>query len=146
MKAASNFAIIQSNEEVRTDTASKGGGKQCKDKTLVKTIRKIGKSIIKEVGKKLLTGNFNLTQVTFPIRAMIPKSALEKGLGATCFYPLYLNKAAQSDTSPLERVKLVLTATIANFYINCSFLKPLNPILGETISARYPDGTQLYGE
>jgi len=28
----------------------------------------------------LLTGNFNLTQVSFPIRAMIPKSALEKAL------------------------------------------------------------------
>ncbi len=43
-------------------------------------------------------------------------------------------------------MKLVLVATIGNFYINCSFLKPLNPILGETINAHYLDGTQLYAE
>ena len=43
-------------------------------------------------------------------------------------------------------MKLVIVATIGNFYINCSFLKPLNPILGETIHASYPDGTQLYAE
>ena len=77
---------------------------------------------------------------------MIPKSALEKGLGATLFYPLYLNKAAQDNIDPVERLKLVITATVANFYINCSFLKPLNPILGETISGTYSDGTKLYGE
>lgn len=116
--------------------AHKDGGKQCRDKKLVKTIRAIGKRIVKEIGKKLLTGNFNLTQVSFPIRAMIPKSALEKALQATCFFPLYLNKAS-SISDPVERMKLVLTATVGSFYINCSFLKPLNPILGETISARY---------
>lgn len=38
-------------------------------------------------------------------------------------------------------MKLVIVATIANFYICCSFLKPLNPILGETLVAAYADGT-----
>lgn len=56
-----------------------------------------------------------------------------------------MNKAS-SISDPVERMKLILTATIGCFYINCSFLKPLNPILGETISAHYCDGTELYAE
>lgn len=50
-----------------------------------------------------LIGSFNLTTISFPIRAMIPKSALEKALQATCLFPLYLNKAA-STTDFVERV------------------------------------------
>jgi hypothetical protein len=34
--------------------------------------------MIKEIGKKIIGGDFNLTTVSFPIKAMIPKSALEK--------------------------------------------------------------------
>lgn len=43
-------------------------------------------------------------------------------------------------------MKLVICATLGNFYINCSFFKPLNPILGETAEGAYADGTQLYCE
>jgi hypothetical protein len=43
-------------------------------------------------------------------------------------------------------MKFIIVATVGNFYINCSFLKPLNPILGETIQAQYVDGTLLYAE
>lgn len=43
-------------------------------------------------------------------------------------------------------MKLLVCATLGNFYINCSFLKPLNPILGETISGHYADGTKTYAE
>lgn len=32
--------------------------------------------MIKIVGKKLLSGDFNLTKVSFPIRAMVPKTSL----------------------------------------------------------------------
>lgn len=35
---------------------------------------------------------------------------------------------------------------IGNFYQNLSFVKPLNPIIGETCEASYNDGTQLYSE
>jgi hypothetical protein len=70
---------------------------------MVKTIRAIGKHIIKEIGKKVLSGNFNLSQTPFPIRAMIPKSALEKALQATCLFPLYINRACML-SDPVERV------------------------------------------
>ena len=76
---------------------------------------------------------------------MIPKSALEKTIYETCYFPLYINKAAR-EKNPVERLKLVIASCISNFIINCSFLKPLNPILGETLEGMYDDGTQLFSE
>ncbi|EGR29503.1 oxysterol binding, putative [Ichthyophthirius multifiliis] len=76
---------------------------------------------------------------------MIPKSALEKALYSTCLFPLYMNLAAQTNNY-IERFKFVICATLGNFYINCGFLKPLNPILGETCSGYYLDGTKMYAE
>lgn len=46
----------------------------------------------------------------------------------------------------VERMKLLITASFANFPVANTFLKPLNPILGETFSGSYIDGTKLYGE
>ncbi len=66
-------------------------------------------------------------------------------MNSTCLFPLYINKATLTDNK-LERLKLVICATIGNFYINCTFLKPLNPILGETCEFSYPDGTKLFAE
>jgi len=92
-----------------------------------------------------MSGEFNLTTITFPIRCMIPKSALEKLLFSTCLFPIYINKACTTN-DPLERLKLVICATIGQFYLNLSFFKPLNPIIGETCEASYSDGTLLYSE
>lgn len=73
-------------------------------------------------------------------------SGLEKAINSTCLFPVYVTKAAKIKNDPVERLKLVITASLGHFFINLSFLKPLNPILGETIEAEYPDGTKLYGE
>ena len=53
---------------------------------------------------------------------------------------------AAATKDPVERFKLVITATFACFPICNTFLKPLNPILGETYQGRYIDGTLLYSE
>ena len=76
---------------------------------------------------------------------MIPQSALEKALYSTCLFPLYINLAFQT-TNYILRFKYLICATIGNFYINCGFLKPLNPIIGETCIGCYPDGSKLYCE
>lgn len=76
---------------------------------------------------------------------MIPKSALQTALTGTCLFPIYLAKATQT-TDLVERFKLLIIATFANFPVANTFLKPLNPILGETFQASYVDGTKLYGE
>jgi hypothetical protein len=76
---------------------------------------------------------------------MVSKSALENTLHSATFFPLYINRAAIAPDR-VERLKLVITATLASFYVNLSFLKPLNPILGETVAGNLSDGTQLYAE
>jgi hypothetical protein len=40
-------------------------------------MRSAAKEIIKAVGKKILSGSFNLTTVSFPIKCMCPRSMLE---------------------------------------------------------------------
>jgi len=84
----------------------------------------------------------NLTKISFPIRAMVPKSALETSMHISsllstqffkaCLFPILLNKAT-SIKDPLERMKLVITTCLSSFYWTNTFLKPLNPILGETL-------------
>jgi hypothetical protein len=101
--------------------------------------------VLKQIGRKILAGDFNLTTVSFPISCMIPTSALEKSLASATFFPFYISRAAMFQ-DPIERMKLVVTACISNFYVNCTFMKPLNPILGETCQATFDDGTELYAE
>lgn len=87
----------------------------------------------------------NLTKISFPIAAMIPKTALETSVHYTCLFPVFLNKAA-SINDPLERLKIVATSCLASFFYTNTFLKPLNPILGETLHGTFPDGTDVYCE
>jgi hypothetical protein len=57
-------------------------------------------------------------------------------------FPYYINKASV-EKEYIERFKLLISATIGSFPIANNFLKPLNPILGETFEASYMDGTRL---
>ncbi|EGR27407.1 hypothetical protein IMG5_195890 [Ichthyophthirius multifiliis] len=129
----------------RSKQSDKSGGKSCLNSQMVTTIRSVGQHVIQEIGKKLLSGDLNLTKVSFPIKCSVAQSALERVARGTCFFPIYLGKAVQI-LNNAERLKYVITATIANFFVNCTFLKPLNPVLGETFQAYYRDGTAVYCE
>ncbi len=113
---------------------------------MITVMRSVGKYVIAQIGKKILSGDLNLTRISFPIKAMVAKSALENTLQSAIFFPLYMNRACIMKHNRIEKIKLVITATIASFYVNCSFHKPLNPILGETVSGHLEDGTLLYAE
>lgn len=63
-------------EDHRHELSYKTGGKICGDPQQIAKVRGIGKEMIKEIGKKLITGDLNLTKVTFPIKAMVPRTAL----------------------------------------------------------------------
>ncbi|KAL4483593.1 hypothetical protein ABPG72_016874 [Tetrahymena utriculariae] len=145
LKTVEGFQILSVKDENRHSESHPNGGKQCQNKEIINTTRSVGKLIIKEIGRKIISGDFNLTQVSFPIKAMIPKSALQTALTGTCLFPIYMAKASQTNDY-VERFKLLITATFANFPVANTFLKPLNPILGETFQATYVDGTKLYGE
>jgi hypothetical protein len=51
-----------------SDTAYYGGF-ECRDKELMTRIRSVGADLVKAAGKKILSGDFNLTTISFPIRA-----------------------------------------------------------------------------
>lgn len=101
------------------------------DPELTSRLRSAGKEILKCVGKKILSGKFNLTTISFPIKCMCPKSMLEVMATISGCNPYYLNAAAFAQ-DPVERMKLVMACSVAYIYPTHIFEKPLNPILGET--------------
>ena len=49
-----------------------------------------------------------------------------------CMNPYYMKKASEAE-DPVERFKYIITNTISAFYYITMFLKPLNPVIGETL-------------
>lgn len=75
---------------------------------------------------------------------MMQPYTILQGLGKSVFqFPIYLNLASLT-TDPLERFKFVVVATLSGFHRSSSFIKPLNPILGETYEVEYEDGSKVY--
>lgn len=63
--------------------------------------------MIKLIGKKIISGDLNLTRISFPIKAMVPKTALENStLGCNkkiylgCTLPFFMKKACET-TNPI---------------------------------------------
>ena len=89
------------------------------------------KDLLKQVGRMLLSGKFELYKVSFPIKAMCPKTILYCVSLASMYSPVSLTAAALSD-DPIERMKHVIVFSMNYIYKAHTFDKPLNPILGET--------------
>jgi hypothetical protein len=90
--------------------------------------------MIKIVGKKIISGDLNLTRISFPIKAMVPKTALENSTMSCCMNPYFMKKACETK-DPLERFKYVITNTIAAFYYITMFLKPVRDHLRSSIQS-----------
>jgi hypothetical protein len=88
--------------------------------------------MIKIVGKKIISGDLNLTRISFPIKAMVPKTALENSTLSCCMNPYFMRRATET-TDPLERFKYVITNSIAAFYYMSMFLKPVSNVLFSSI-------------
>ena len=97
------------------------------------------------MGKQVLQGKLNLTNISFPIQCMQARSILQAVASIAALNPSYMTTAA-SHPEPAERMKLVMAWSIAHLNVVHSFEKPLNPILGETFVARLDDGTMVYVE
>ena len=106
-------------------------------------LRSAGYDVIKSIGKKILNGDFNLTTISFPIKVMLPSTILQTLALSIFQMPIYLNLAGEQ-SNIIERMKYVVTATMACFHNSSVFLKPLNPILGETCETMYDDGSKVY--
>ena len=78
-----NFEFSPATDTIRHEEGYKKGGRICSDMKIVTKSRSAGKEIIKLIGKKILSGSLNLTQISFPIRVMVPKTALETAVHAS---------------------------------------------------------------
>ena len=63
-------------------------------------------------GKQILSGKFDLTKISFPIKCMCAKSILEVQPAIQSVFSYYLNYAA-SVSCPIERMKIFMTSTMA---------------------------------
>lgn len=117
--------FFPSDEDHRHELAYSKGGKICGDKSQVNKIRSIGKEMIKIVGKKIISGDLNLTRISFPIKAMVPRTALVNSTISCCMNPYYMKRAVEAKDS-LERMKFVISNTISAFYYISMFVKPVN--------------------
>ena len=145
-KYMKNFKLPEDTDEYRPLYANvdEGGFDFASEKTLG-ILRGIGWDLIKQIGRKILSGDFNLTTVTMPIRVMVPISILQHICNGHFNFPLYFNLASETSDN-LERLKYVIVATISCWYKSSVILKPLNPIWGETYEMMWEDGSHEYVE
>ncbi|KAK9792709.1 hypothetical protein WJX73_008944 [Symbiochloris irregularis] len=125
--------------------AHEEGGIAFTNKELLDQQRGAIMEIVKDMGRKLLTGNLNLINMSLPVKMFEPRSYLEK-LADVWVYPQYLEEAAKAQDSA-QRMRFVVTWFIAGLqHAFQSWRKPFNPILGETWQASLVDGTNIFIE
>ncbi len=121
------------------------GGVDFPNEKTTSLLRGIGWDLVKQIGKKILSGDFNFTTVSIPIKVMVPISILQHICNGHFNYPLYMNLAYESN-DPLQQMKYTIVACFSSWYKSNVFLKPLNPILGETYEMIWEDGSHEYVE
>ena len=123
----------------------KDGGFPLDDAEVLGRYRAAFKDIVKQIGRSIFSGKFNLGSVSFPIKCMSPESILYLISTMSLNTPLYLTRAALTN-DPIERMKCVMTNSLSFAYTCHVFDKPLNPILGETYQGKLPDSSMVYME
>jgi hypothetical protein len=139
------FKITDFNDIYRPIEVNPKGGTNCINNEIVTLIRSTSTEVIKEIGKKILSGEFNLTTISFPIKVMLPITILQSITKSFFQFPYYMYLASQTKNE-LEIMKYLITSSISSLHCSNFLLKPLNPILGETYQAAYSDGSKIYME
>jgi len=125
--------------------APESRGVACSDPEHAKICRSVLSLMVSQMGRNLLTGG-NVMNVSFPIQCCQPRTILEIGSLMAGFTHHFLPRAAAT-TDPVERLKQVVSCFVATMTLTAgNFLKPLNPILGETLQCELVGGTQLWME
>lgn len=138
------FKKTEFTDVFRPFEANKNGGIDFHNQEVTSFFRSSGIELVKQVGKKIISGDFNLTTISFPIKVMIPHTMLQS-CGRSLFQiPYYMNMTHGQDI--VERLRLTITATISSFAYSGYFLKPMNPVIGETYESIYSDGSKYFSE
>ena len=72
-----NAIVLDLQDNYRDPEAYSGGGFPLNDQVVISKFRTAFKNSISQVGRQLLTGRFNLTNVSFPISCMSDQSILQ---------------------------------------------------------------------
>eukprot|EP00879_Flechtneria_rotunda_P000148 GHRR01000215.1.p1 GENE.GHRR01000215.1~~GHRR01000215.1.p1 ORF type:complete len:681 (+),score=269.84 GHRR01000215.1:832-2874(+) len=127
------------------DALEQDGGLCCRDTGLINSQRTVIVDIGKQLGRKLLSGNLDLINITLPVVMFEARSYLQK-LADPWVHPNHLQQAAVC-SNPLERLKLTAAWFVAGLqHVFSSWRKPFNPILGETWQAHLPSGSSIVME
>lgn len=103
---------------------TKNGGLELLSKETTALIRSTGWELIKQIGRKIISGDFNLTTVSIPIKVMQPITILQSIARSVINYPVYLNLASMKE-DPLEKMKLTIVACLSSYHRSSIFLKPV---------------------
>ena len=131
IEKAKNFKPLKVYDKYRCPNAHKNGDFPLNDVETMNNLRSAVKNCIAQIGRTILSGQFDLTRVSFPIWCMAPRSVLQQISYVCSPIPFHLNAAALA-TDPIERMKHVMISNIAYLYPCHNWGKPLNPIIGET--------------
>jgi hypothetical protein len=86
--------IPRSDDYRLVGNVAKDGGFNLDDAVLLAKYRNAFKDLLGQVGRMLLSGKFELYKVSFPIKAMSPKSILYAVSKQAIHSPVFLNAAA----------------------------------------------------
>ncbi|KAJ6255110.1 oxysterol-binding protein [Anaeramoeba flamelloides] len=123
---------------------NKSGGVRLLSKKEAKRQRVYCWQLIKTIGKEILEGK-ELTSISMPIGLFEPRSFLERLSDGFAYAPIYLERAYES-TTPVERLKNVITFAVSCIHLSLTNSKPFNPILGETFQSNLSNGTTIFCE
>lgn len=87
----------------------------------------------------------SVVSVSLPVRIFEKRSAIERILDIFSTGPIYLKKAAESQ-SQFDRMKYVIAFVVSGVHQTIDMRKPFNPIIGETFEGYWPDGAKIYCE
>ena len=82
------------HDDYRDPDAHKDGGFPLNDAAVIGRYRAAMKDIVKQLGRSIFSGKFNLGSVSFPISCMQHKSILYAIATGGIHSPIYLTKAA----------------------------------------------------
>lgn len=118
------FRYSKLEDEYRIEGSNKYGGMDCLDYDSISSIRSVGWDLIKQVGKKIISGDFNLTRISIPIKVMMPFTILQTIALSIFNIPYFLNIASLHE-DPIEKLKYVITASISCYHKSFNFKKPV---------------------
>ena len=98
---------------------------------------------VRGLGGKLAEG-INLTKVSLPVEIFEPRSFLQRLSDSWIYLDLLIAAAECAD--PVERLRLLVAFAISGLVQQVPPCKPFNPILGETVRAKYRNGVEVFGE